>query len=354
MGMRVRLLIVMALSISLLSASRVPARAQSTLTVQAGANSPDGAIQVTEFFPATLTVDVGDTVTWNGATGQLNTVTFGALPFPANDSRRFATAGGNTYDGNGFVSSGLIQPNPAKGYSLTFTSTGTFDYQSLTHPGMNGTIVVQPAGSTYPASQASYSVTKDPRIGAAVEAGTAALNAQTVVTKVNPDGTMTYTMNAGFGDGKTFGLARFGAAQITVRAGDTVVWVNHDPSEIHTVTFLAGGQTVPFLLPNGQINPVASASSGGTSFAGVGFHSSGILSPSSSYALTFTTAGVYTYACLIHQSLGMTGTITVLPAGSKELPPTGGARIGAVGLACLAVVGIGLALRHRPVRRWRR
>ena len=347
MGKTIRILIAAVLTIVLLSAGRVPVRAQSTLTVQAGAASPTGAIQVTEFFPATLTVDVGDTVTWNEATSELNTVSFGTSPFPTNDPRRLSPSGSNTFDGTGFVSSGLIEPAPGKGYSLTFTSTGTFDYQSLTHPGMNGTIVVQPAGSPYPVSQASYSVAKDPRISVAIEAGTAALNAQKVTSKTNPDGTTTYTLNAGFGDGKTFVLARFGTRQLTIHSGDTVVWVNNDPSETHTVTFLANGQTVPLFLPNGQINPVVTAPSGGNAFGGAGFFSSGIINPASTYSLTFTTPGVYTYECLLHQSLGMTATIQVLPRGATDLPRSGGVDLGAVGFVSLVLIGVGLAGRRR-------
>ena len=54
--------------------------------------------------------------------------------------------GGKTYDGTGFVSSGFLTPqgnSPAK-YTLTFPKPGTFDYDCLVPPGMDGSITVLP------------------------------------------------------------------------------------------------------------------------------------------------------------------------------------------------------------------
>lgn len=51
-------------------------------------------------------------------------------------------AGGPTYDGTGYVSSGVLAiPKP-----LTFTKPGRYEYECLIHPGMEGYITVQPAG----------------------------------------------------------------------------------------------------------------------------------------------------------------------------------------------------------------
>ena len=54
--------------------------------------------------------------------------------------------GGHTYDGTGYVSSGFLTPHgtqPAR-YTLTFTKPGTYNYDCLVHPGMDGTITVLP------------------------------------------------------------------------------------------------------------------------------------------------------------------------------------------------------------------
>jgi plastocyanin len=344
-----------ALTVACLFLGVVTAGAQSTLKVQAGTATPDQAVQVIQFYPATLTVDVGDIVTWTEGAGERHTVSFGTPPFLLNDPRVTAPAGGKSYDGTGFVSSGLIPPGPGPGYALTFTSTGTFDYQCLIHPGMVGTIVVQPAGAPYPASDTTYTPSSDPRVAVAIQAGTAALRSQTVTTKLNADGTMTYTLNAGLGDGKTFVLMRFGADSLTIHVGDTVTWVNNDPDEVHTVSFLNPGQNVSYILPNGQINPQATAPAGGSVYNGTGFFNSGILNPARAplpdqraYSLTFAQAGIFAYECLLHTNLGMTGTIQVLAREEGTLPRSGDVGLGTVGLLGLGLVGIGMALRRLP------
>ena len=53
-------------------------------------------------------------------------------------------SGGPTYDGTGFVNSGiLVLPNPHT-FKLTFTKPGTYTYDCLVHPDMDGTVSVTP------------------------------------------------------------------------------------------------------------------------------------------------------------------------------------------------------------------
>jgi plastocyanin len=115
------------------------------------------------FNPRHLTSHVGDSVTWIGA---FHTVTFGpdaerrqveqhvimpivqksGPPMLAFNPKVALPAGGKTYDGTGWVSSGLLTPTaagPAK-YTLTFTKPGTYEYDCLLHPHMDGTITVLP------------------------------------------------------------------------------------------------------------------------------------------------------------------------------------------------------------------
>lgn len=71
------------------------------------------------YSPATLTVKVGDTVTWTN-----------------NDSlEHSATAGDNSFD------TGLLSPGESG--TVTFSKAGTFVYHCQIHPSMTGTIVVQ-------------------------------------------------------------------------------------------------------------------------------------------------------------------------------------------------------------------
>ena len=60
-------------------------------------------------------------------------------------------SGGNTYDGTGFVNSGIllftVKPGStaAPMFHLTFTKAGTYEYDCLLHPHMEGSITVLPA-----------------------------------------------------------------------------------------------------------------------------------------------------------------------------------------------------------------
>jgi plastocyanin len=73
------------------------------------------------FSPETVTVNVGDTVTWTNRDGQAHTATSGSA-----------------------WSTGDIAGGKSK--SITFRTAGTFDYICAIHPTMTGTLVVR-AGS---------------------------------------------------------------------------------------------------------------------------------------------------------------------------------------------------------------
>jgi amicyanin len=91
------------------------------------------SVQVVDFAyaPATLTVQVGDTVTWSNQDAVDHTVT----------TRPDAPA---AFDG----------PLPPGGsYSFTFAQPGTYDYYCIPHPTMEGSIVVLPAAA--PAASSS-------------------------------------------------------------------------------------------------------------------------------------------------------------------------------------------------------
>jgi amicyanin len=84
------------------------------------------AIEIVDFAfsPASLTISVGDTVTWTNADAVVHTAT--------------STSGA-------FDSGDLAQ---GESYSLTFTAAGTYDYLCTPHPSMTGTIVLEAAAPT--------------------------------------------------------------------------------------------------------------------------------------------------------------------------------------------------------------
>jgi plastocyanin len=195
----------------------------TTWHVQVGGQTPDMGIQGMGYYPGTITIDVGDTVTWTIASAEPHTITFlsGAQPLAPTSPQALAPAGGSTYDGTGFVSSGLLFQG--KTYSLTFTKPGTYTYVCTIHPGMQGTVVVQPAGTPYPHDQAWYDAEGQQQLQSDLETGRQAEAGFQVTTAPGPDGTTIYRVAAGVGTMQA-SVARFLPGTLTVRVGDQVVW----------------------------------------------------------------------------------------------------------------------------------
>lgn len=82
------------------------------------------------FSPRSITVAVGDTVTWANSDAQNHT----------------ATADDGSFD-TGTVSSGSPK-------SVTFSTAGTFAYHCKIHPSMTGTVVVEDAATAPPTDTA--------------------------------------------------------------------------------------------------------------------------------------------------------------------------------------------------------
>jgi plastocyanin len=95
---------------------------QAAETAQAQAAASAGVtIQNFAFSPATVTVNVGDTVTWTNQ----------------DDVQHSATASDGSFD------TGLLSQGSSG--SATFDTAGTFAYICTPHPNMKGTVVVQGA-----------------------------------------------------------------------------------------------------------------------------------------------------------------------------------------------------------------
>ncbi|HZZ64121.1 MAG TPA: plastocyanin/azurin family copper-binding protein, partial [Candidatus Baltobacteraceae bacterium] len=128
--------------------------------LNAGGSAQSNALQGLQFYPGTITINAGDTVTWTFASLEPHTVTFlkmgQATPPPPTDPAAEAPAGGSSYDGSAFTSSGFRAGGFS--YTLTFPKAGTYVYYCLIHqPVMQGTIVVNPSGTAYPFTEDGYS-----------------------------------------------------------------------------------------------------------------------------------------------------------------------------------------------------
>ncbi|WP_423182255.1 plastocyanin/azurin family copper-binding protein [Arthrobacter sp. NyZ413] len=109
---------------------------------------------------------------------------------------------------------------------------------------------------------------------------------------------------------------------IFINADDSVTW-EANAGEIHTVTFLAAGQTIESTQPFDPFNPVYALPQGGTSYDGHSYYNSGVMSNVSdsglpaveTYTLTFPNTGDFTYYCLVH-GMAMKGTVHVRDKGT--------------------------------------
>jgi plastocyanin len=340
-----------------------PTHDAATWNVLIGGESADHALQAQGFFPTTITIDEGDTVSWMMNAAFVHTVTFlsGTPPPPEpipsgegnllmlNPQNAFPVGGPN-YDGTSFVGSGIIDAK-GKTFALTFTKAGSYGYVCMLHPGMAGQVVVQAADSAYPMTQAQVDAQANAELYGKLGQGNAQLQSAQLKSQANADGTNTYTVVNGIGGNQSSAL-RFLPVDVTVKAGDSIAFPVQDPHEIHTVTFYdAAGQVPPFLDPRPQpsgppklIIPHALPEGGNKVESATTLYNSGIIGPGQSYTFTFPNPGVYTYVCVVHAPQGMFGKVVVEAAGGAgtpaQLPNTGGSASGAP----LLLLGSGLLL----------
>jgi plastocyanin len=393
LGRVVSSILVVAASLVMLPLSAAPVQAAAdpvTWTVLVGAeggleqiDTGTGARwEFLRFYPDSITIDAGDTIVFKLNSMEPHTVTFPKpgdpvppliIPEGGTSQRMLINSldifaqGGSTYDGSAYTGSGQLGGDPTMptSYSLTFPTAGTYDYGCAFHSQMKGKVIVQAAGSAYPKTQAQI----DADAKALIDQDTAAAlkmepTVQQVSSRPGPNGTTIWSANVGYGDG-TYAYMRFSPKTLTIHAGDTVEWTQKDVETPHTVTFVSGGTEPDFAVvepqPNGPpkvvFNPVVLAPAGGSVYSGQGYFNSGLLqgteSPAPgprSYSLVFDTPGAYEYICVLHDPLGMSGIVTVLPQGA-QLPASGqGPGFGGDVLAAFAL-GLVLVLAGTAVRR---
>ncbi|MDP9359803.1 MAG: plastocyanin/azurin family copper-binding protein, partial [Chloroflexota bacterium] len=330
-----------------------------TWRVQVGAFGEADLIEAMAFLPEEITVNAGDSVFFDihgfhtvtfpsgqepppllvpesalGGAGGGATPAAGAGRIVVNPEAGFP-AGGNTYDGTGYVNSGLPDPS-APPFTLTFAQPGTYEYLCLVHPAMmKARVVVQEQGAERPHDQAFYDRQAAEQQEAILEQGRALIARYSQATPAaGAAGGNTWEVTAGVGEGQAQVL-RFLPERLEVRAGDTVRWVNRAHTEPHTVTFVDGGAPPEFVLVEPQaggppllvLNPEVMQRAGGKAYGGEGYANSGWLQEESpelyagfeaphTYELAFEAPGEFAYYCALHAGgpddpHGMTGTITV-------------------------------------------
>jgi plastocyanin len=288
------------------------AQGPRTFELFTGAESPDSAVQVLQFFPDAVVPAIGDTLVWRNNTAEAHTVTF--LPkgqpapiFDMNNPEHVRAQGNNRVDGRGYLNSGLMQKNDQ--YTAVAGEAGTYTYICLLHKKQVGTVTVVPPGANRSAltpPPAPSTASADPVI-TAWQSNAAAY--QPTSTRKD-DGSTQYKISGGMGDG-TAAVMRFLPGTLDIRVGDTVVWENTDADTPHTVTFGA---------PQG---PIEDTWGNPTAFDGIAPLNSGFIGPGrrggETFAVTFTAPGSFSYVCALHTSSSMVGTINV--TGGEASPP---------------------------------
>ncbi len=323
--------------------------------VKVGAQSRGEGIQVLAFYPAEITVNAGDTISFKFATGEHHTVTFGTLPpppaKPAGAPPNWPgpaflwappAAGSPVPNGSVFVNSGMRDDkDPA--FNVTFNTVGDVAYRCLLHPLQTGTVHVQAAGTPYPHDQGWYDRQTSSVWNDVLARGRALL--QQLLSAGLADRTHD-RVAAGAGDG-VVAVDRFVPETIRVPVNTEVVWTNPDPVTPHTVTFgptpldplpttapppnyypsnqwpatlreLAylrqvgtdGPQHATIATSPGQTPTINSAIIGGSARPGAP-------PPPTQFTVKFTVPGIYTYTCLLHDEFGMVGKVVVTPGGSR-------------------------------------
>ena len=111
--------------------------ADATVTNAPGSATPGCEETNNCFIPSTVTVSVGETVTWENTDNAAHT----------------ATSGSSTDGPDGVFDSSLMMVNGS--FSHTFDTAGTYDYMCMVHPWMAGTVIVEAAEATQSSSNST-------------------------------------------------------------------------------------------------------------------------------------------------------------------------------------------------------
>ena len=216
--------------------------AQGTWQANVGAEGRDEARQADAFLPNELWVYAGDSITWTFVpANEIHTVTFltpgqvrpsfaGCLGTPQG-----TTPSGSSYDGSSCVNSGPLD-NGAK-YTVKFPTPGNYKLVCLVHVDMNGVVHVLPLSQTLPYDQGFYNVQ------AAGEARDLLDDTDNAIEEVSdfPSTVNAVLMHgemvATAGGRQYLSIVRFLPGTVRIHVGQTVEWMNTDPTEPHTVTF---------------------------------------------------------------------------------------------------------------------
>jgi plastocyanin len=315
------------------------ANAQWRATV--GGESSDMGKQALAFLPNEIWIHVGDSITWTWQTDLIHTLTFltPGQPYPVDFTVGCPGFSANpaSFDGSTCVTT----PPQVKGQRFTvhFPKAGNYKFECLVHLTMTGVIHVLNVSEILPHNQDFYD-------------DQAAAQRRHILTDTDPnmhhgdelgddDNAHGFSVHvirkhvtAGFGDEtatpgglQQLAIERFLKGTVEIHAGDTVEWGNFDPDEPHTMTF--GAEPTDQFDPSSNVtvdedgarhatitSPSENVHSGfilAVLADQPGLPTNPVAGSHTRFRVTFTQPGTYNYRCVLHDNLGMKGSIIVLP-----------------------------------------
>lgn len=325
-----------------------PTLTPQNYTVLVGSENTTIGASIMSFFPQTVRIHVGDSVTWKINSHEIHTVTFLAggpmpellIPAPSNNYGAIlqvnpvvgfpVSPNNNQYDGTTYANSGIMTTDPGgfTTYALTFTAEGSFDYICVVHGMMmSGTIQVVGLNEAVP-TPAQVSAQGQAELKAAWQTVPPIMGkakSQLTPPVKNPDGTLTYTVTVGYESGNVM-IMKFFPGRLTVHPGDTVVWKLSPSGEApHTISFFNGtpdqsfvifDPSIPALLINPAVMFPSDAVINHTPLNRTDYFNSGLLTPvgQTSFSLKIgSISGTINYECILHDTSGMSASLFVTP-----------------------------------------
>jgi plastocyanin len=295
--------------------------AQWTATI--GAQSSDLGKQALAFLPNEIWIHAGDSITWTMAVDEKHTVSFLTTaqvrpPF-AIGCPGFSSSPA-TFDGSTCVTTPPLANGQA--FTVMFPTAGNFKLVCLVHPDMTGTVHVLAAGQSLPHNQNFYfQQGRRERAALLFDLDSKPKHQMAPNTVVTGGGEVSATA----GGTETLAIMRFDQHSITIRAGHTVEWNNVASSTPHTITF--GTEPANLIPPSANVTTDADGALHGVVASTSDNVHSGFIQAApqdriglaqapvgvTRFRVTFPNAGTYSYICALHDGLGMTGKVIVIP-----------------------------------------
>ncbi|MFI5071654.1 MAG: plastocyanin/azurin family copper-binding protein [Terriglobales bacterium] len=313
----------------MLAVLALPQMGMAQWQATAGAQNGSKAMQSLAFFPNEIWIHAGDSITWTVASDEPHTISFlisGQPRPPFAVGCPGTTPNNSIFDGTHCVNTGFL--GVGQSYTVFFPATGNFKLVCLIHTNMTGTIHVLDPWQSLPHDQDFYDdQASKQRADLLSDYDRSRKNHSRDHDQKEPNKVTAGTgeSTASPGGAKTLSVMRFMQPNKVVHVGETVEWENADPVTAHTITF--GVEPANPIPPSSNVTLDADGARHATiSSPSDSVHSGFIVAapqdriglsqsplPVTRFRVTFTSAGIFPYKCALHDTLGMTGQITVLP-----------------------------------------